>query len=332
MLDQAVLATAAKVREVITPLCADTNTYALLDFPAHPNVGDSAIWAGEQVLLDDVYGHRPDYVCALYDFSDRLNTVMPEGVIFLHGGGNFGDVWPAHQNFREAVLARYPDRKIVQLPQSVHFSNESAIDQCARAIAGHPDFTLLVRDQESYDLCSKRFDCQVTLCPDSAYMLSDLATRVGPITPQGTLCLFRTDHEARGDTDKLSAFQDIARIEDWLEEPPIKTPVHKAIDRIGRIGALEMPMMSQREASFRRMAWTRIDRGVAQLLSAEHVVTDRLHAHILSALLGIRHVVIDNSYRKIGRYIDAWPKDALTQQAMGYSEARQKLDTFREAG
>jgi exopolysaccharide biosynthesis predicted pyruvyltransferase EpsI len=36
-------------------------------------------------------------------------------------------------------------------------------------------------------------------------------------------------------------------------------------------------------------------------------VTDRLHGHILSDLLGIPHVVLDNEYGKIAAYLDAWP-------------------------
>jgi pyruvyl transferase EpsO len=30
------------------------------------------------------------------------------------------------------------------------------------------------------------------------------------------------------------------------------------------------------------------------------IITDRLHAHVLAALMGIPHVVLDNSYGKVG--------------------------------
>jgi pyruvyl transferase EpsO len=39
------------------------------------------------------------------------------------------------------------------------------------------------------------------------------------------------------------------------------------------------------------------------------VVTDRLHAHILCLLLGIPHAVLDNSYGKLTRFLDAWTGD-----------------------
>ena len=49
---------------------------------------------------------------------------MPTGPIFIHGGGNFGDLWAAHQEFRERVLERFPDRQIIQFPQSIHYNSQ----------------------------------------------------------------------------------------------------------------------------------------------------------------------------------------------------------------
>ena len=39
------------------------------------------------------------------------------------------------------------------------------------------------------------------------------------------------------------------------------------------------------------------------------VITDRLHAHILCVLLGIPHVVLDNSYGKVRSFYDTWTSD-----------------------
>jgi len=49
-----------------------------------------------------------------------------------------------------------------------------------------------------------------------------------------------------------------------------------------------------------------MQRGEVILSSGKVVITDRLHAHILCTLLDIPHVVLDNSYRKIGNFRDAW--------------------------
>ena len=47
------------------------------------------------------------------------------------------------------------------------------------------------------------------------------------------------------------------------------------------------------------------------MLAAGHtVITDRLHGHILSLLLGIPHVVLDNSYGKVRAFYETWTRDA----------------------
>jgi pyruvyl transferase EpsO len=53
-----------------------------------------------------------------------------------------------------------------------------------------------------------------------------------------------------------------------------------------------------------------VDRGCRTLAAGRVVVTDRLHAHLLSLLLGIPHGVLDNSYGKLFRFLDAWTGDA----------------------
>jgi pyruvyl transferase EpsO len=40
------------------------------------------------------------------------------------------------------------------------------------------------------------------------------------------------------------------------------------------------------------------------------VITDRLHAHVLCLLLGIPHVLLDNSYGKVRRVHETWTAGA----------------------
>jgi pyruvyl transferase EpsO len=64
------------------------------------------------------------------------------------------------------------------------------------------------------------------------------------------------------------------------------------------------------------------------LLSAGRVVvTDRLHAHLLSLLLAIPHAVLDNTYGKLGRFLDAWTgaaegvhRVATAEEALAWAE------------
>jgi len=62
------------------------------------------------------------------------------------------------------------------------------------------------------------------------------------------------------------------------------------------------------------------------------VVTDRLHAHIISTLLDIPHVALDNNYGKVSGYINAWtntyPQVKIASSAQDAIEKLDSLATF----
>lgn len=252
--------------------------YALVDFPDHPNVGDSAIWLGELACLRAVTGCGPVYVSTWHDFdADAFRRACPTGPLFLHGGGNLGDIWPHHQHFREALLAVIDDRPVVQLPQSIHFREPNEAHRFARLAREHPDFTLYVRDAASLAFARAHGIARVALVPDSAIALGP-QSRGDAIQP--LLMLLRRDDEATGGHAPYGV--------DWLEDDP------------------DLPVGTSPEAR-EAQARARVARGLRLLSRGERVVTDRLHGHILSTLLGIPHAVLDNDYGKIAAYRAAWP-------------------------
>ncbi len=135
-----------KLEEILGLFVSCGDHYALIDFPDHSNVGDSAIWLGEIILLKRLTGNLPSYVSDLHSFdADELVANLPKGVILIHGGGNFGDLWAQHQVFRENIVCLFPDRKIIQLPQSIHFLDSNNLHNAVKIFNNHPDFHLLVR-------------------------------------------------------------------------------------------------------------------------------------------------------------------------------------------
>ena len=210
------------IAEHLKPYTELAAPFALLDFPNHPNVGDSAIWLGELNYFKAMMGSRPAFVCAKENFdADALKHTMPEGTLFLHGGGHFGDVWHelGYQLFRESILAQFPDRRIVQLPQTIHFSDSQVLERTAKAIEAHGKFILFVRDRRSFDIATASFRCPVHLAPDMAFCLGPLARPVKAEHP--LLLLLRTDIEST----RQNAGQELALptgviMADWLDEDP----------------------------------------------------------------------------------------------------------------
>lgn len=312
-----------KVLEAYRAVSQGFQSFGLLDYPSHWNIGDSAIWLGEIELLERLHGRRPDYVSHVRYAHAEPGRFLPKGLIYLHGGGNFGDIWPAYQVYREAMLQLYPDHRIVQLPQSIHFQKPEGIEKTKRAIGAHRDFHFMVRDHESLDFATRHFDCPVVLVPDSAFGIG-MGKFPRAAAPSGIKCLFRSDKERREDAQAGVALFSDAKVEDWDRRSKQRQIAEKGV-----MGALMMmppvpgkgALMALRERAFTAMARSRVALGFAQLDTAEVVVTDRLHGHIMASLLGKPHVVIDNFYGKIANFIKAWPADTITLQARDYAQA-----------
>jgi exopolysaccharide biosynthesis predicted pyruvyltransferase EpsI len=274
---------------------------ALVDFPDHSNVGDSAIWLGEIEAIKAITGLYPAYSCALsaYDAA-ALKAAVPEGPILIHGGGNFGDLWPEHQDFREQICLDFPDRVIVQLPQSIHFKSEARKAQAQRILGAHGRFFLWARDQDTLSR-AQEFDVEVSVTPDMAFVLGPLHVRRAPWCP--LVALLRIDQEKTRTSRLEAALPAHTRHADWLEEEV--APLWALEDYLaGRVGASE---------GLTRLAEVRVARGLELLASGHRVLSDRLHAHILSLLLGRPHFALDSAYGKVFAFIESWTKtSALT--------------------
>jgi pyruvyl transferase EpsO len=276
-----------------------------LDYPIHLNIGDLLIMRGTERYFAD-FGYRILGRSTCLNFHRRIaNRLTPDTTIVLHGGGNFGDLYPIHQRFRESVVERYRTHKIVVMPQTLWFGSQAALEASARIFQRHPDLTLFVRDRPSLALASGRFSDRVVLMPDMAHQLWDEATgRLQP-TRRGTLLLWRKDVEATAMPHLAVAAAPI----DWIDLIPVwQRRVYGQIQRAHRYeGAIELPLGAQR-------AWyvfhqRLIERMAGVFLQHDAVVTNRLHACIFAALLGRPVTFVDNSYGKLGNYFDAWLRD-----------------------
>lgn len=302
---------------------------ALLDFPRHSNVGDSAIWLGEIDCLaaSGVRLHDIRYMCdvSTYEEAALRNAIGEEGVILLHGGGNFGDLWNSHQRFREAVVAAFPKNAIVLLPQTIHYEDRKNLDRTARVFNAHGDLTILVRDHESLHVVQRDFRAVAHLCPDLAFCLGRLPRPVQADRP--VLYLARRDMESplqiehAGDSSVAPC--------DWPGvEAAWKWQLGDVIARFGldhprlRRGLPAALSEMARRRAYNSMARERLRTGCELLAHGRVIITDRLHAHILSLLMGVPNVILDNSYGKLRRFHDAWTSSfSLTHFAQTPTEA-----------
>ncbi len=281
------------------------NGCALIDFPDHGNVGDSAIWSGQIAWLDR-HGIARKVAGDLNIDLAEIRALRGTVPVLLHGGGNFGDLWPRHQLFRERILAELPDRRVIQLPQSIHYDDVAMIAQTRAAIARHPRFLLLVRDHPSLDLARDNFACETRLCPDMAFALGPQARPVQP--DADVLMLLRTDSERRDGQAHVDV-PDGWIVADWLQDDPAVWTRAAADARrraILSFNPARLGAAARRRDYLDNLSGRRIDRGLRLLSRARYVITDRLHVHILCTLLDIPHCVLDNRYGKIARLSQAF--------------------------
>lgn len=322
----------ASTRTSLSTVLPDDGFVALLDFPSHMNTGDSMIWAGERAYLADL-GLHVRYVSDAARFNEQLmRRLVPEGPVLLHGGGNFGDIWPEPQAFREHIVHTLLDRDIVQLPQTVYFRDKTAAARANEIFARHPKFTLLVRDTESVERVKDTLpDVRFQYCPDMAFgWTPDVLVDRNATVP---VILARTDVESHGDQLKRASLDVLsdAQVWDWglTGRRKLRRSIAVGIGRAGRsTGRLGRSQIyyGALERSYQEKYRLNLACGQELFSHASVIVTDRLHAHVLAVLMGIDHVVGDNSYGKVSSvYRDYSGKFSTSNFASNAAEVREIL-------
>lgn len=301
----------------------------LVMYPDHWNAGDSAIWWGTRLLLDRL-GVVVDYACDPWSYDPRrLRTALPEGPILLLGGGNFGDAYGREQGLRLRVVEDFPDRKIVQLPQSIWFRSPAALEQMSELLSRCHNFTLLVRDEASLAIARSHFpSTAMSLCPDAALGLDLPAVELPAVDRTAdvpVMALWRNDAESSAVLPPLPEGW-ISR--DWTlqggvlpadEARQLTTAARSFKEWVGNPPAIGEPCPLRRRLAWRHMPWLwdqlaedRTLRGCRILARGRVVITNRLHAHLLCTMMGLPHVVCDTSNGKVFAYRDTWMRDRET--------------------
>lgn len=298
-----------KPLELLTRLLDGIDSVALVDYPEYANVGDSLIWLG-QVALFKRLGKKIVYVDAAWHTDlDALREVAAKGAaVIIMGGGNFGTLWPHHQRYRELLLQKLPGATIIQMPQSVFFDDSPALQQFQNIIATCPNFHFLARDFPTLDFAKANFSCSVDLCPDSAFFLGPIDAAKADVD---VLYLRRSDKESVDSaTDGLSRARANLSIEetDWLKQ----NAVERGLQKLTR-GLIRLRLLRNTSALmlhlYNLLARVRARRGIQIIARGKCVVTDRLHAHILSVLIGRDNLLLDNSNGKVFAFYEAWTHD-----------------------
>jgi len=289
--------------------------YVLLDCPYHANIGDTLIWEGELAFLKNL----PHRMLAYGSMSTWLfPRLKPGTVILLHGGGNFGDLWPGVQDFRLRVIETYPDHPIVIFPQTVHYRDSQRSLADAERMARHPNLTICARDRRSYAYLETHFRNRLLLLPDMAFCIPPerlMRYACHPVR-QEPLWLKRTDQEL-GSAERPVGLAASVLPHDWptLDRRTCATwwvyKLSGVCDRLSRYSwGRTLARGCARWAdimAFRNLRPGNVRTGVRFLTQYGALYTTRLHGAILGILLHKKEIVlIDNNYGKNSSFYETW--------------------------
>jgi pyruvyl transferase EpsO len=284
---------------------------AYLDYSIAANVGDLLIMLGTLHLLRRE-GYRLRLSRNLYDTEARGHLPIEQGdTVVLQGGGNFGDLYPHFQNYRERIVSEYPDKKIVILPQTIFFRDQSALKRSAAVFAKHRDLKIFVRDNESLQIARKYFCADAELAPDMAHQLWPSIWQRASNAQQekrSPLYLLRQDIEKGEQPEALLSRK--RQFTDWSDLVSVQLRALKRLMRDysklqGHVGA-HLGI----EQIYFRLVSREVDRIMRKLFVHDIWITSRLHGLISGLLLAKPVFFIDNSYGKLSGYVDTW-RDAL---------------------
>ncbi len=334
-----------KIRENLHSALGKIGTFeqcTLLDYPDYFNIGDHLIGLATIFYLTDVLKAKINYVASLNNFSEEvMEKQAGNAPIILQGGGNLGDTWSHHQEFRERIISKYCDRPIIIMPQCIYFKNPEKLNQAAAIFNAHPNLTLFARDNTSYEIACKHFyNCQVIKAPDTVFHLVDMPLPCFTFNPKRPiLYLSREDSELNQSLSPITLDIPNLVVQEWITSQWIyrgteqfrelkawywRLPGMVLLVREGWHRGFSNPKrwISQQQwershpyvdklntlpnSAMLNLSWKMMHAGIYQLLQSRLVITNRLHGHLLCILLKIPHIFLPNAYYKNEAFYETW--------------------------
>ncbi|SFS54657.1 polysaccharide pyruvyl transferase family protein [Paenibacillus sp. BC26] len=306
-----------RLRQILQVIPPHSKIY-YLDYPVHGNGGDLLIMKGTEAFFKDNHIR----VMARYSVLDFPSGVkIPQDhIIVLHGGGNFGDLYPAHQRLREQIVSDYPGHRVVMLPQTIFYKSEAEFNRTASIFNQHKDLHLYVRDTFSQEMATVKFKtCHVYLSPDMAHQLWPIRSQTNP--DKELLCFLRIDIEKTAEQERLEAsgqgdYLDWATLFSGFEQKSIR-----AIFKMSAASNGKLPVS---------MIWGKytdylVNKAVNRFSKYKKVQTSRLHGHILSCLMDKPNILLDNSYGKNSSYYRTWTNGITSAKLLAQQTSAERV-------
>ncbi|MHB1001502.1 MAG: polysaccharide pyruvyl transferase family protein [Armatimonadota bacterium] len=252
--------------------------------PYHDNLGDHAIAYAARKYLTDFFS---DYeiievnIQDIYRYAKALrNTMGPDDIVILLGGGNTGDLYRNEEWTRRFIIGAFLDHRIVSLPQTIHFTSTSygrkEVARSARAYAKHKRFLYISRDPSTKAFIEKNFPgVQTIIQPDMTFVLDESE----PVVERKgiTVCL-------RQDKEGFLTPSERDKVMEWIS---------------GHYGEFDTFTTTIQRNVYHHTREKELKSLWSHLRSKEVAVTDRFHGMFLCLITKTPCVVIRSFDRKV---------------------------------
>lgn len=278
-----------------------------IDYPIHHNIGDLLIYLGSMVLLNDSGFEILAQFTATNANANKIQKILDDNdqevSLIFHGGGNFGDIYTAHQDCRLSLIDEFYKINTVIFPQTIFYNDEAKKNNDCKVFRKHQDLTIATRDLKSQAI-AREFCDNVTLFPDTAHMLwQKQFNHIQQSNKSNSpLKLNRWDGEGNNESQKDNF--------DWVLIIKSSDRYFKSL--LNRVSAINNFLFIDKIIAnlWLQHCKTICNRAAKYFAQYPEIETNRLHGHILSCLLSIPNIVLDNNYGKNSTYMEQWTKNS----------------------
>lgn len=266
----------------------DKNKIILMGVPEYDNLGDIAIGYASCNFIENNKSDKYEFLpitekCFWRYFSKIKKIVKKDDIIFVQGGGNFGNQYYNQEKMRKKIITNF-ENNIYLMPATFYIKNvEKDINKFVKKY-DKPNFKIFLREKYSYDLVKKYFNNEAFLVPDIV------------------LSLKYNNKSAKRNGVGICIRKDVERKLDKKQEEFIKDEIFKIKNKIYVFDTCNSStnwLENQKET---------LNSVFNEISSYELVITDKLHGMIFCAITGTPCIALGNyNYKVKGVY--EWIKD-----------------------
>lgn len=259
----------------------------LIGTPEYQNVGDHLITLAEYQFLKKYY---PDYYVIEITNEDYMfnklrlkNLVKSSDLLMITGGGFLGSIW-FHGHFNEVLdlIEAYQNNKIIIMPQSIYFSDDSFgkdIKAMTQRIFDRCDLKVCLRDIYSYERMRAlgTIKCEFGLFPDIALFYKN------------------KQHQNKRIDDRVGWF--LRQDKESIITPTVLNDIKEVFINDGKI--LCESTMQYDSIILKENRQLVVDEKLGEISTYELVVTDQLHCMISCYLTKTPCIALNNISKKV---------------------------------